>query len=333
MFRAKRPATSGTALGSAVSSTPRTSSRFDAGSVLTSSTRLPASARPMAVAQAAEVLPTPPLPVKKRMRVGSGIKAVMVVPIATSSATASVKMLGVGASRPAQAARSSRDGYTPLFLTSSSTFTSGNAVSPSFSRAALTAASSANAPGCAERLKRSTATPWLWSQSRSAAKRTSCGSTEGPQTPVEQHMGGSKAWTAVMVITFRISMMDDILDIRKRLSQAADKILEAAQRERLDAVADPRPVDFAAEQPGILENLEVLGHGGLRQGQLVHDGAADAGVLADEDAQDLNAHRVGDGFGEGRKRRVGLRALDGAEIAFSPRGRAACGQGFDVHRR
>jgi len=50
---------------------PNTASRFDAGSVLTMSTRLPAWASISAVAQAAEVFPTPPLPVKKRKRVGS----------------------------------------------------------------------------------------------------------------------------------------------------------------------------------------------------------------------------------------------------------------------
>ena len=66
--------------------TPSTSSRFEAGSVLTSSTRLPASARPMAVAQAEEVLPTPPLPVKNRMRVGFSISVDMTVPSAAATA-------------------------------------------------------------------------------------------------------------------------------------------------------------------------------------------------------------------------------------------------------
>jgi hypothetical protein len=37
---------------------------LDAGSVLTSKTRLPASANAIAEAQASEVFPTPPLPVK-----------------------------------------------------------------------------------------------------------------------------------------------------------------------------------------------------------------------------------------------------------------------------
>ena len=48
-------------------SSASTSSRFDAGSVLTSSTRRPRSASATAVAQATLVLPTPPLPVKKQV--------------------------------------------------------------------------------------------------------------------------------------------------------------------------------------------------------------------------------------------------------------------------
>jgi hypothetical protein len=66
MFRAYNPLAPGTGLGVAVSATPSTSSRLDAGSVLTSNTRRPASARASALAQASDVLPTPPLPVKKR---------------------------------------------------------------------------------------------------------------------------------------------------------------------------------------------------------------------------------------------------------------------------
>ena len=49
-----------------------TSSRFEAGSVLTRSTRLPASASAMAVAQAVDVLPAPPLPVKRGSASGGG---------------------------------------------------------------------------------------------------------------------------------------------------------------------------------------------------------------------------------------------------------------------
>ena len=60
MLRANRLAQSGTAVGVWPSSTPSTSSRFEAGSVLTISTRLPASASISPVAQESEVLPTPP---------------------------------------------------------------------------------------------------------------------------------------------------------------------------------------------------------------------------------------------------------------------------------
>ena len=70
MFRAKSLGTDGTGVGVVASDTPSTSSRFDAGSVDTSRTRRPASASDTAVAQASEVLPTPPLPVKNMIRVG-----------------------------------------------------------------------------------------------------------------------------------------------------------------------------------------------------------------------------------------------------------------------
>jgi hypothetical protein len=50
--------------------TPSTSSRLDAGSVETSKTFFPASASFTAAEHATEVLPTPPLPVKNRLRVG-----------------------------------------------------------------------------------------------------------------------------------------------------------------------------------------------------------------------------------------------------------------------
>ena len=49
----------------------KTSCRFEAGAVLIRSIFLPLSAKPTAVAQAIEVLPTPPFPVKKRYFVNS----------------------------------------------------------------------------------------------------------------------------------------------------------------------------------------------------------------------------------------------------------------------
>ena len=56
----------GTNSGAAPTFISNTSSRFDAGSVLTMSTWRPASANPSATLLATVVLPTPPLPVKNR---------------------------------------------------------------------------------------------------------------------------------------------------------------------------------------------------------------------------------------------------------------------------
>ena len=75
MFNARNPSTPGIGVGMPASFRPSTSSRFEAGSVLASSTRLPRSASAIAVAQASEVLPTPPLPVKNRKRVGASSNA------------------------------------------------------------------------------------------------------------------------------------------------------------------------------------------------------------------------------------------------------------------
>jgi hypothetical protein len=49
---------------------------------------------------------------------------------------------------------------------------------------------------------------WTWwpslpSQSKSAEKRGSLGSTSGPQTPVEQHIGGSKIWMVAIAFSLR----------------------------------------------------------------------------------------------------------------------------------
>src|SRR5450755_4620871 len=70
MFRTDRPGAPGTGVGVLRSSIPSISSRFDAASVLTSRTFLPASAKVSAAAVDSEVFPTPPLPVKNRCRVG-----------------------------------------------------------------------------------------------------------------------------------------------------------------------------------------------------------------------------------------------------------------------
>ena len=60
-------------------------------------------------------------------------------------------------------------------------------------------------------------------------------------------------------------------------------------RDRFDAVADAGTIDLAANQPSVLEHLEVLRHGGLCQRQFLDNVAADAGILAHEQPKNLNA--------------------------------------------
>ena len=70
ILRTCRRSAPGTATGTLPKGTSNISSRLDAGSVLTRSTDLPPSTSARAAAQAIEVLPTPPLPVKNKKRVG-----------------------------------------------------------------------------------------------------------------------------------------------------------------------------------------------------------------------------------------------------------------------
>ena len=65
-FITDTPGAPGTVVTDAPTATPNTSARFDAGSVLTTSTRRPASPSATAAALASVVFPTPPLPVKNR---------------------------------------------------------------------------------------------------------------------------------------------------------------------------------------------------------------------------------------------------------------------------
>src|ERR1035437_8650580 len=75
MLNAKSFGTQGIYVGVEAHCRHRTSSRWDAGSVLTSKTRRPRSARAISEAQSRDVFPTPPLPVKKRKREGASRKA------------------------------------------------------------------------------------------------------------------------------------------------------------------------------------------------------------------------------------------------------------------
>src|SRR5512140_859840 len=97
MLSASNPETPGTAVASPESRTPSTSSRFDAGSVLTRRTRDPPSASATAAAQASDVFPTPPFPVKKRNRVGPSRKRRPPAGATAASATAIRSLAGIAA--------------------------------------------------------------------------------------------------------------------------------------------------------------------------------------------------------------------------------------------
>ena len=70
----------------------------------------------------------------------------------------------------------------------------------------------------------------------------------------------------------------------KRWSKAGHQLLEAREHLGVDAIADARPVFAADDEAGFAQDLEVLRHRGLGQGQLLEDVARDAGVLFDEQA-------------------------------------------------
>src|SRR5574342_861482 len=115
------------------------------------------------------------------------------------------------------------------------------------------------------------------------------------------------------------------------LLQASDERLEAPQGVGLDAVADARPVDLAADEAGLLQHFQVLGDGGLGKRQFLADVAADAGLAADEQADDLDARGMAERLGQEREFLVGGLALDGAEVRFLVRlGRGSAG-GSQLH--
>ena len=109
----------------------------------------------------------------------------------------------------------------------------------------------------------------------------------------------------------------------RAISQTAYQRLEPAECARLDAVTDARAIDVTADEPGVLENLEVLRDGALGQRQFVHDVAADTGVPANQDPKDLDASRMPEGLGESCQLIVGVVALDRSKVRQLDRGRAA----------
>jgi hypothetical protein len=101
-----------------------------------------------------------------------------------------------------------------------------------------------------------------------------------------------------------------------RSSDAGDEGFQSSEGVWFNAIADARSVDLAADKAGVLQDLEVLRHGGLRERQLVHDVAADTGVPTNQEAEDLDPGRVTGRLAEERKLLVGVRALDGTEVGL-----------------
>lgn len=108
--------------------------------------------------------------------------------------------------------------------------------------------------------------------------------------------------------------MNDLDRMEKHALQASDERLDATKRSGVDAVADARAVYVATDETCILEDLQVLRDSRLGERQLVHDIAAYAHILADQNAEDLHAGGVSNRFGEPRELIIGFGALDRAEV-------------------
>jgi hypothetical protein len=93
--------------------------------------------------------------------------------------------------------------------------------------------------------------------------------------------------------------------------------LEAAKYAGLHAVADAWAVDVPPDQARVLQDLQVLGHGRLGEGKLVHDVATHAGFPPDEETHDLDPSRVAHGLGQGRQFLVGAFPLDRPEVLIT----------------
>lgn len=95
---------------------------------------------------------------------------------------------------------------------------------------------------------------------------------------------------------------------------SADESLEAPQRARFDAIADLLAVDVSPNHARFFEYFEVLRDGRLRQWQLIDDVAADTRVLADQNANDLDARRMPQGFAQGRQFLIRFVSFDGTKV-------------------
>src|SRR6185436_8223278 len=92
-------------------------------------------------------------------------------------------------------------------------------------------------------------------------------------------------------------------------SQRRDQLLEPRERGGFDAVTDARAVDFTLHEPRVLQRLEVLRHGRLRQRQLVDQHAAVALTLRRQQPDDRHPRRMADRPSEARGLAVGGRGI------------------------
>lgn len=97
-------------------------------------------------------------------------------------------------------------------------------------------------------------------------------------------------------------------------SKASDEGAQPAQGRGLDAVADPRPVHVAPDQPGLFEHLRVLRHRRLGERQIVHDIAANTRIFSHQKAEDLDPRRVPERLREARQLLVSGLPFDRPEV-------------------
>src|SRR5579875_1062841 len=77
------------------------------------------------------------------------------------------------------------------------------------------------------------------------------------------------------------------------LADCVEQIGKRREALRIERVTNPRPVDLADNDPGRLEDAEMLGDGRLREPDFIDDVAADARLLLEKQAHDMNASGVG----------------------------------------
>src|SRR5579875_1339621 len=77
------------------------------------------------------------------------------------------------------------------------------------------------------------------------------------------------------------------------LADCVEQIGKRRQALWIERVTNPRPGDFAGNDSGRLEDAEMLGDGRLREPDFIDDVAADARLLLEKQAHDMNASGVG----------------------------------------